>query len=756
MLEVSKEQEVEELNFNTKFIYELDEKGINTAKKGLENLLISAPYVLAFVPEVNSIALHSDNYNRKICREDRIPSKLECASVTKVSISKTNKDGDTDTETKYIFALSNDSVSIAVETTANDREIHILKPSNKLPRIFCDFPLLGTEGFAFPVIINSSSFNPTEPRDGIPLIGTERSEENKNIISNVVGLFNTMLNHFVANGYKNLYHVVKVPEQVVKKWLDDKWIEDNLLSPVKEHIKTINLINNSLGALSCLYDDWGNPNIFIMKDETPELRKKVWELSNRLMPAMMTPKDEIEHWYNSLWVECRNFGIIDLIKEVEKCGDLTTLNNRLGCDSIKWLNDLISLLYHNSSKFIAELGRNPSILPTQHGDFLPLDKIYAENNIGETYKDLALIAGIDFRKRLLDNRVSREYLQGLQELNLKNVFYELIHAQIDKETKIEFYKFIINLRAGINERQSEFVEIAKRLYPDCFNQYSRVSYFNEKLLSDALKFWREKTCIDLSLCTSINGVLEQYDFQYEREVADWVSKLANHFRICDDNNLLDKYAILPNQCGVLMRKSEIFLDDGSVNEILKDAAMYSENDVRQKMLFRGITLDLPPNRIISLEYVAPAITAFVRNNYKFISKQNFEMRETFRNTSTWIRNNRKVFKELIENIHWFYDDEEIAESMAKSEQYDEVLKKYNVADINDLANILASHSVVNAAESETISISKELLAQWGITSEEDLRKALSKNVFGSAQIHQSTNSAELFDYVKTILNSCKK
>lgn len=126
-----------------------------------------------------------------------------------------------------------------------------------------------------------------------------------------------------------------------------------------------------------------------MKDETPELRRKVWELSNRLIPAMMTQKDEIEHWHNSLWFECRNFGIINLIKYVEECGDLTTLNNRLGCDSIHWLNDLIILLYHNSSKFIAELGRNPSILPNKHGTFLPLDKIYTENNIGETYKDIA-------------------------------------------------------------------------------------------------------------------------------------------------------------------------------------------------------------------------------------------------------------------------------------------------------------------------------------------------------------------------------
>lgn len=309
-------------------------------------------------------------------------------------------------------------------------------------------------------------FNPTEPRDGIPLVQTGReggdSDENRNRIIEALALYNTMFDYFATKGYKELYNIVRISEQPEKYWLNTEWVEQVLIQPIKEHIRTTPFIHNISGVACSLYDIWETPNIFIMKDEAPELRRKVWELSNRLIPAMMTQRDEIEHWYNSLWVECHNFGIIDLIKEVEECGDLSTLSNRLGCDSIEWLNDLISLLYHNSSKFITELGRNPSILPNQYGDFLPLDRIYAENNIGETYKDLALIIDIDFRERLLDNRVSREYLQGLQELNLKNVFLELIHAPIDQETKNEFYKCIINLREGINERQNEFVEISKR------------------------------------------------------------------------------------------------------------------------------------------------------------------------------------------------------------------------------------------------------------------------------------------------------
>ena len=72
-----------------------------------------------------------------------------------------------------------------------------------------------------------------------------------------------------------------------------------------------------------------------------------------------------------------------------------------------------------------------------------------------------------------------------------------------------------------------------------------------------------------------------------------------------------------------------------------------------------------------------------------------------------------------------------------------------------MANILALHSKKDTKDNETIYISKELLAQWGITSEEELKVALSKNIFGANPIHRSQSSSELFSYVTTILERAK-
>lgn len=762
MLESSKEQEVDELGFNTKFIYELDNKGINTAKKGLENLLISIPYVFTFVPEVNSITLHSDNYIRKICREDGIPTKLEGASVTKVSISKTNKDGETDTETKYIFALSNNNVSVAVETTADDREIHILKPSNKLPRIFCDFPLLGTEDFAFPVVINSSSFNPTEPRDGIPLNDSERSNQNKSIISNVVEPFNTMLDYFVANSYKNIYHTVKVPEQAVKIWLDNEWVEDNLLSPVKEHIKTINLINNSIGELSSLYDDWGHePNLFMLKETTPELRDKVWELSSELFPKRVIKRDEVEFWYESLWDECHNFGLVDLIREVEQYKNIDNLAEQLSCDAINWLNKLIMLYNTDAYNLAVGLGKNPAIFPNQYGGFLTSEDIHIEKNIGETYKDIAKVAGIDYRDKLLDGRISIIASHGIKELSLRDMYNDLFRVDMDGEVRAEFYRQLINLQCNNIDEQEEFIGVARLLYPSKFNVRKRVHYIQERLLSDALKFWREQICLDFSACKNIQTSVENFNFRDETELRLWISRLIELLNKSSEDSLLDKYAVLPNQHGIYKLRSELSLSDPLVTEVLKDASMYSGVDIRAEMLSSDIQLNLPKIRTITLEKVADTITKFVRTNSASISMKDNEAYETFRKTAKWIRDSRenerisKCFDELIRNFHWFYNDGEIAESMTKSEQYDEILNRYNVSTIDELAHILASYSEKGIIDNEKISISKELLAQWGITSEEELKDALSKNIFGAEPIHISQNNSELFSYVATILDRAK-
>lgn len=135
MLDSGTECTVNESQMNTKFVYELDRVGKETAKSGLRNLLISIPYVFAFVPELSSITISVDDYQRVIRRGEKVAVELESANVTEVQIS-TSKGGKTTCENRYVFVLSNNKVSIAVEIKKNStNEKHLIRLHEELSLI---------------------------------------------------------------------------------------------------------------------------------------------------------------------------------------------------------------------------------------------------------------------------------------------------------------------------------------------------------------------------------------------------------------------------------------------------------------------------------------------------------------------------------------------------------------------------------------------------------------------------------------------
>ena len=116
---------------------------------------------------------------------------------------------------------------------------------------------------------------------------------------------------------------------------------------------------------------------------------------------------------------------------------------------------------------------------------------------------------------------------------------------------------------------------------------------------------------------------------------------------------------------------------------------------------------------------------------------------------------KKCFKDLLANLHWFYNDNDIAENMSKVEEYNDILKKYGVSGMQEL-EIILSRPDIESNSREAVEISKELLAQWGIATEDDLSRALANNVLGADFIHNSKIDFEMFSYVKEILARSQK
>lgn len=750
---------INEKDFNTCFNYVLDESGVLTAKKGLKNLLISAPYVFAFVPEISSITVTSGHFIQKISRGETINNNLENAYEIEVVVETKNSGKDT-RRNKHICVVGTKDLSLAVEIQ-ND---FIVKYHEELPRIFCDFPLLGTNDFSFPVVVNSPLFNPTEPRNGIHLTDKEHEQitENKQKVMEASQLYIKMLDYYSEKGFEGIYNIVKISEQSEKDWLSKEWLEQKVINPLKSHIKEIPLIYTHSGEKKPLIDEWGDTCVLIPKDLDETVREKVWALSSKFIPNMITKNEELEFWYNSLWDECRNYGILDLIERVEEFKNIDTLSKNVIGDVTDWLNELLALFYAKEEVFANSLGRNPCILPNQHGEFCAIDTIQVDCGVDEIYKKIAATIDFDFKSKLLDRKIKYEFLPNLKKCTLEDVFSEIEKKLQKPHPKAdEFYKDIICLQAEQNQEQNDFLSLVEKLYSDDSWEKSKVSKHSNELLKAGLRFWREKISRDVSSCECVEKFTSQYCFANEHEAIIWLSNFVQILVKYEQDHLLDRIGILPDQYGVFKKSAELSLDSGEIEEILKDACKYAGYDVRETLLLKDIYFNLPESRTVYLESISEKITKYVKENKNSIGQNNADEKEVFKKTYLWLRENsgsetvKKCFKDLLTNLHWFYNDNDIAENMSKVEEYNDVLKKYGVYGVQELEKIL-SRSNIESSSSEAVEISKELLAQWGISTEEDLNRALTNNILNAEFLHDSKSSLEMFSYVKEILERSKK
>lgn len=120
------------------------------------------------------------------------------------------------------------------------------KLSDRLPRLFVDFPLIGAEGFPFPVVVNCRNFRTNEPRSGITLVDNPSSKDavvNKEIMDRAVRLYGCFLHGLAQLGYGRLDHVIHIPEwkpDVTKRAQELRARNAALLKEIESQIKIMN------------------------------------------------------------------------------------------------------------------------------------------------------------------------------------------------------------------------------------------------------------------------------------------------------------------------------------------------------------------------------------------------------------------------------------------------------------------------------------------------------------------------------------
>lgn len=733
---------ITENDMNTAFVYLLDDSGITAAQNGLENFLITAPYVFAFVSELNKITI---NNNGEISVYTRTKEgNTQSANVFVSRICKNNSG-----EPVNILVIKKDTLMLAVEIKQHNGENHIVPYDKNLPRLFCDFPLLGTHDFSFPVVINSRSFDPNEPRNGLILYGCE-SAQNKSILENACSLYESLINYFIQNNYKEIYNVVRLSPIERKDWIDRQWYVEEIISLLKSKISGFKMFTMADGSMKTLYDDWETEIIFLLSDNTKEIRDAVWCLSSQLFPEKHVRFEDVDNWYNSLWDKCRNYGVLELISEVERIGNLDKLSNMVP-DAVEWLKQLYWLIYNMCAGKSEILRHDNRIFPNQHGDFCCFKELKADSGIDEAYKEAAELIAIDFKSELLDNNIPS---MGMTVMSFNDAANRMINrAQEYSAAPERFYKYIISIKSADMAKQLDFIGLFNSLYSGTQIVIKKASNISERLLNNALEYWCKKLCNDITKSGCLTGFCSAYGFGTIENAEMWLSKYIKYLESIDKTDLLDKYAIIPNQNGYFKAKSYLYRDADMIPDFMKNVCRVAGTDFREDMVSTKIDASKIIPRKKGYKEISEVITGYIREHKNNI-RVDSDKKEAFNETYRWLRERKddlvikQNFQELLDHLYWFYNDDEISESISKANELDNVLSKFGISGVRQLEAILTQNG---SAAQTTKSITEDVLCQYGIGSKEELQRLIDSRILGEDFLHEIDSCVDKFQFVQRIL-----
>ena len=417
--------------FTTRFVYPLEDDARDAVEEGITTLKQCAPFVVVFNQEFSRIDI--ENRGETMCFEVVERPPLNSDGIQQITVAERTNEGCT--ERKYLLA-QRDETSVAVPLESSSDGSGCL-PIGNTPRLFLGFPLVGTEDFSFPAVINSFKFTPTEARDGVYLGKGHNDENVKNqeAIEEACELLIRLLGLTASSRWRNAHLLTEVPAIPGKDWLDPKWLRTCVTENLIEEICQTPAVLNEAGdavvpkeamiplterdtSVTALWDllDGGQRN----REKMPRRREALgW--CNAVGSWARLSEDE-----PSMFAEAAVNGDKLASRISNECSSLADLQNWLQEEvcAVEWLNHLYGFLRDNG--FDRDI-RNRRFVPDQVGRFRQLPNLYRDSGIDEELKEIAELLEWRIRCQLRDTQlVPLAEETGAGEWNSAHVVGKLI------------------------------------------------------------------------------------------------------------------------------------------------------------------------------------------------------------------------------------------------------------------------------------------------------------------------------------------
>ena len=232
----------------TKFRYPLSDDVLEVVDAGIAALKKCAPFVIAFNRKLSNIRIDTPYRYTEFKAAGRseisqIQTRLELISVSTVESENKNIQ-------KYLLAHGHiTSIAIPIESVS---DVHKCLPIDDVPRLFLGLPLIGTESFSFPAVVNSFSFTPTESRDGVHLGQGENKAnlDNQAAIEEASELLVSLTGNVASTNSKDVYLLTEIPSIQQRDWLNTDWLQEHFRTYLIPEIRQTPAILSEDGAIA--------------------------------------------------------------------------------------------------------------------------------------------------------------------------------------------------------------------------------------------------------------------------------------------------------------------------------------------------------------------------------------------------------------------------------------------------------------------------------------------------------------------------
>jgi hypothetical protein len=575
-------------SYLTVFRYYLNEtrpgkSGEGVLEIGLESISKYLSYVLLFSPEIDNIKIE-DQRSEDVYEYSSFIEVLK-DSVVQIKQFSLKKDG---TENKRLILaekiVNDELIQLAIPVEIDDKRVIPISVEHTI--LFCVFPLIGSESFRYPLVINNGKFHPETERNGLNLI-TGKDSGNQERLEYCIPIFEALVDFLVWENYEGLYFLADTSYDQVPDWVDKEWF-DAFIERTQLMLLEKIMLKNSVNDRVKLKDS------FITFVPKKDHRDEFWEICFPIIGKFMPLKLE-----NDLWLTVAKeydkhnlrFNLKSLFEKISDLGTLQKLaDSAFSSDevsAIDWINKLIEFTLKVEADSL-ELFKEFAVIPNRDGVFYEIG-----NNNHLLVTDSS-------------NRIPREVTEVYTILSRSDYYFHLIHEKIIFRDATEIPIFDLEVignkiseildTTGRNDRPEirEAVFILSSIFPQNkeliegldlaylrkLNSFARSIFSEIPSQTDVdckINIWRKSNIkmeffildkiLELGSLAKLNAELKQMDGTIGIDAASWLNEFLG--LVIKNGRNLEKFAVIPNLRGDFKLLNDLYWNS-DIPELLID------------------------------------------------------------------------------------------------------------------------------------------------------------------------------------------